>query len=313
MIAVTGAAGALGCRIAQRLAKMGMPQRLLVRNSNGAPQLPGTELGLIGSYSDMPAMRRALKGVKSLFLVSARDKMGVIIKSFENNVPVPDYDRFQEHKAAITAAMEAGVERIVYLSFLNASPDATFILSHDHYQTEKYIQSSGMQYTFLRPNLYMDNVANHQTIGDVIRAPAGEGRISWVSRDDIADVAVKVLTGAGHEGKTYDVTGPEALTMQETAAHLSMVTGRKITYESQTPEEVRKTRSASRMDELEARRRKLTGNGLTDYEVDVWISHYYQIATGEVSLVSDTVPQLCNRQAETLRSYLQRTWLSQKQ
>ena len=306
MIAVTGATGEIGSKIAERLAKREIAQRLLVRNPERAPKLPGAEIGIIGSYSDTHAMRKALKTIKTLFLVSARDKMGIIIHSFENNVPVPDYDRMREHKSVIKAAVEAGVERIVYLSFLNASENATFILSHDHFYTEEYIRSSGLKYTFLRPNLYVDKVPEHITRSDVIRAPAGNGRVSWVSRDDIADVAETVLTSTGHEGKTYDITGPEALTMQETAACLAVATGRKITYEPQTPEEVRISRSSSRMEELEERRRGLTGNGLTDYEVEVWISHYFQIATGEVSTISDTVPKLCGHPAETLAHYLEK-------
>ena len=306
MIAVTGATGVIGSKIAVRLAKRGIEQRLLVRNPERTPALPGAEIGIISAYSDTHAMRKALDGIKTLFLVSARDKMGVIIHSAEKNVPVPDYDRVREHTAAIKAAVDAGVERIVYLSFLNASKNATFILSHDHSHTEETIRSSGLNYTFLRPNLYMDKVPELITGSDVIRAPAGNGRVSWVSRDDIADVAVEVLTSPGHDGKTYDITGPEALTMEETAVCLAAVTGRNITYEPQTPENVRTSRSSSRMAELEEHRRRLAGSGLTDYEVEVWITHYSQIATGEVSIVSDTIPHLCGRPAESLMQFLER-------
>ncbi|MBN2041610.1 MAG: SDR family oxidoreductase [Spirochaetes bacterium] len=306
MIAVTGAAGELGARIAERLSKRGTAQRLLVRNAVNAPELPYTETAVIKSYGDTASMTKALEGIKILFLVSARDRMGIIINSFENNIPVPEYDRVEEHKAAVNSAKAAGVERVVYLSFLNASENSTFLLSRDHFHTEEFIKSSGLNYTFLRPNLYMDKVSQHIAKSDIIRAPAGDGRISWVSRDDIADVAAEVLTTDGHEKKIYDVTGPEALTMQETADHLSAATGRKISYQAQTPEEVRKTRSSSRMEEFEARRRELTGSGLTDYEVEVWISHYYQIAAGETAEVSKTVQLLCGHPAETLAQYLKK-------
>ncbi len=306
MIAVTGATGEIGSRTATRLSERGVAQRLLVRDPGRASKLQDAEVFRIGSYSDESAMNRALEGVKTLFLVSARDKMGVIIHSSENHLPIPEYDRVQEHKTAVTAAMTAGVERVVYLSFVGASANSTFVLSNDHFLTEEFIRSTSLDFTFLRQNLYMDNVPQHIARSDVIRAPAGEGRVSWVSRDDVAGVAAVVLTETGHEGRTYDVTGPEALTMQETAEHLSVATGRRISYESQTAEEARLTRAASRMEELEERRRVLTGNGLTDYEVEVWISHYLQIATGEVSMVSDTVRQLCGRPAESLSQYLKR-------
>jgi len=244
--------------------------------------------------------------VETLFLVSARDLMGVILRSFENREPIPAYDRVQQHIAAVAAAAAVGVRRIVYLSFLSAAADATFILSRDHFHTEEYIRATGVAFTFLRQTLYMDKVPALITGSDVIRAPAGEGRVAWVSRDDVADVAARVLAEDGHVGRTYDVTGPEALTMTETAEQLSIAVGREITYEAQTPHEVRVTRTTSRLEEMEARRRALTGEGLTDYEMDVWISHYLQIATGEASIVGDAVPLVCGHPAETLADYLER-------
>ncbi len=306
MIALTGATGEIGRRVAVRLAERGVAQRLLVRDPGRAPRLPDTTVKQIGSYADAIAMGRGLEGVKTLFLVSAEDMMGIIRRSVENNLPVPSYDRVQQHVAAVSAAAAVGVERIVYLSFVSAAPDATFILSRDHFHTEEFIRSTGLSFTFLRQNLYLDKVPFHISRSDVIRAPAGIGRVSWVSRDDVADVVVNVLMGDGHEGRTYDVTGPEALTMEETAEQLSEATGREITYQLQTPHEVRLTRTTSRMEEMEERRRTLTGNGLTDYELEVWISHYLQIATGEVSIVSDTVPLLCGRQGETLAQFLKK-------
>ena len=150
----------------------------------------------------------------------------------------------------------------------------------------------------------MDKVPLHVSSDGVIRGPAGEGCVAWVTRDDIAEVAVAVLTGSGHEGCTYDVTGPEALTLAETAEQLSIVTGREISYQAQTQHEARALRNASRLDEWEANRRALTGSGITDYEVDVWISHYLQMATGELATISDTVPSLTGHQAQTLADYL---------
>jgi NAD(P)H dehydrogenase (quinone) len=306
MIAVTGATGEIGRRVAERLAKRDVEQRLIVRDPERAPRLPGATIARINSYADAAAMGSALEGVKTLFLVSARDMMGVIIQSIENKVTIPAYDRVQQHMAAVSAAASAGVERIVYLSFVSAAADATFILSRDHFHTEEFIRSSGLKYTFLRQNFYMDKVPFLIARSDVIRAPAGNGRVSWVSRDDIADVAVNVLISSGQEDCTYDITGPEALTMEETAERLSEATGRTITYQPQTPHEARLMRTTSRMAEMEEHRRELTGNGLTDYEVEVWVSHYLQIATGETAIVSDAVPRICGRPAESLAQNLQK-------
>jgi NAD(P)H dehydrogenase (quinone) len=306
MFAVTGATGEIGRRIAAGLAKQGFEQRLVVRDPRHAPQLPGATVFQVSSYADAAAMGRALSGVRILFLVSAHDRMAVIRDAAEKGASIPSYDRVHQHISAVAAAAAAGVQRIVYLSFMNATADATFILAREHFQTEEYIRSAGLAFTFLRPTLYMDKVPLHISLSDVIRAPAGEGRIAWVARDDIADAAVNVMTGGGHEGHVYDITGPEALTMSETADRLTAVLGRKIGYRAQTPHEVRTTRDTSRLDAMEAKRRALTGSGVTDYEVEVYISHYLQIATGEVSKVSDAMPVLCGRPAQSLAEYLEK-------
>jgi NAD(P)H dehydrogenase (quinone) len=305
MIAITGATGQLGGRVAARLAKLGIRQRLIVRDLARAPKLPGAEVAQASSYGDAMEMGSALVGVETLFLVSARDRFGVLLLSALRKETPPPYDRVQQQTTAIDAAAAAGVKRIVYLSIINAVADATFILARDHYYTEEHIRTSGIPFTFLRASLYTDNVPLGVSSEGVIRAPAGGGRAAWVTRNDIADVAVVVLTESGHEGKVYDITGPEALTMTETAERLSFATGRRIIYQMQTPHEARTTRTTSRLDRFEAERRTLTGSGLSDYEVEVMVTHFLQIATGELANISDSVPQLTGHKAQSLADYLQ--------
>jgi NAD(P)H dehydrogenase (quinone) len=307
MFAVTGSTGEVGRRVAEGLACRGLKQRLVVRDPVRAPHLPGAEVARVSSYGDARGMGQALSGTETLFLVSAHDIIGVTHRSMMSGVPVPAFDRVHEHIAAVAAAAAVGVRRIVYLSFVGAAPDATFILSREHFHTEEYIRSTGLAFTFLRQNLYMDKVAQHVSRSDVIRAPAGQGRVAWVSRDDVADSAIGALVLPGHEGQVYDITGPEALTMAETAERLSAALGRRITYEAQTPHEARTARNTSRMEEMEVSRKARTCQGLTDVEVEIWISHYLQIATGEAASVSDSVPMLCGRPAESLAEYLTRT------
>jgi NAD(P)H dehydrogenase (quinone) len=306
MLAITGATGQVGGRIAARLSRLGSRRRLIVRDPSRLPRLPESEVAVASSYSDAAAMRRALAGIQTLFLVSARDRFGVAHLSAKNGVPMPPYDRLQEHVAAVEAAKEAGVAHIVYLSVMKAAPNATFILAHDHFHTEQIIRASGIPFTFLRASLYTDNVPQCVSAGDVIRAPAGDGRAAWVTREDIADVAVAVLTGSGHEGRSYDVTGPEALTMAETAERLSAAVGRDITYQAQTAREARATRSTSRLEKFEAERRSLTGRGLDDFEVEVFVTHFLQIAMGDLADVSNAVPELTGHPAQSLAEYLRR-------
>jgi uncharacterized protein YbjT (DUF2867 family) len=301
---VTGATGEVGRGVAEGIAARGLAQRLIVRNPARAPRLAGAEVAVVSGYSDARGMGAALSGVETLFLVSAHDIMGIRHRAFMSGQAVPAYDRVHEHIAAVAAAAAVGVERIVYLSFVNPSAEGMFILGRDHFHTEEYIRSTGLAFTFLRQNMYMDKVLQHVARSDVIRAPAGEGRVAWVARADVAAAAVGALTGAGHEGRTYDLTGPEALTMAETAERLADALGRLITYEAQTPDEARVLRNTSRMEEMDAARRERTGQGLSDEELEIWISHYVQIAMGEVGTVSDAVPLLSGRPAASLADYL---------
>lgn len=305
MLAVTGATGELGRRVAARLSRLGLNQRMIVRDAARVPHLPGAEIAQASSYSDGVAMRCALTGIEKMLLVSARDRFGVAHISAKNHVPPPAYDRLQHHFTAVDAAAAAGVKHIIYTSMIHAAPDATFIFSRDHFNTEEHIRNSGVPFTFLRVSLYTDNVPQCVSADDVIRAPAGEGRAAWVTRDDIADVAVAVLTGTGHLGRTYNITGPEALTMAETAEILSAVVKRKIEYQAQTPQEARTMRSTSRLEKFEAERRFLTGQGLDDYEVEVFVTHFLQIARGELAEVSTIVPDLTGHAAQSLAQYLQ--------
>jgi NAD(P)H dehydrogenase (quinone) len=306
MLAITGATGQIGGRVAARIAGLGLPQRLIVRDAAKAPNFPGAEIGSAPSYGDGAAMREALSGVRTLFLVSARDRFGVAHASALKGVPPLPYDRLQQQISAVDAAMEAGVKHLVYLSVLKAAPDATFILAHDHYHTEEYIRASGMAFTFLRASLYTDNVPQCVSNDDIIRVPAGDGRAAWVTRNDIADAATAVLTTDGHEGYSYDLTGPEALTMSATAERLSAAIGRKILYQPQTAQEARASRSTSRLEKFDAERRRLTGHGLDDYEVEVFVTHFLQIAAGALENVSDAVPKLTGHPAQSLEEFLRK-------
>jgi NAD(P)H dehydrogenase (quinone) len=160
LIGVTGSTGQLGGRVATRLATLGRPQRLLVRNIARAPQLPGAEI-VQASYEDGPSMRTALSGVQVLFLVSGYGQT-----------------RLEQHYNAIDAAITAGVERIVYTSFLSAAPCATFAHAREHYLTEQHIRESGCRYTFLRPTFYLDRAPRWFSNEGIIQGPAGNGTIT---------------------------------------------------------------------------------------------------------------------------------------
>src|SRR6202789_3468371 len=186
-LAVTGSTGAVGGRVALALADLGIAQRLIVRSAERAPRPEGAEVREVpGGYADPAGFREALEGVGTLFLVSAEEAP----------------DRVAQHKNAVRAAVAAGVERIVYTSFLGASADSTFLLGRDHWATEEAIRETGVAFTFLRDSFYMDFIPYFAGPERTFRGPAGDGRLSPVSRDDVAAVAVQVLSALGaHDGK----------------------------------------------------------------------------------------------------------------
>lgn len=167
-------------------------------------------------------------------------------------------DRVRQHLTAVDAAAAAGVERLVYLSFLGASPTATFTLARHHWLTEQRVRESGLAFTFLRDSLYADFVPLMVSPDDLaLRGPAGDGRASLVARDDIGEVAAAVLLGAGHDNRTYDLTGPEALTLHEAAATVSEAVGREVTYVPETVDEAYASRQVY---------------GAPDWEVEGWVT-----------------------------------------
>src|SRR6478736_345966 len=122
---------------------------------------------------------------------------------------------------------------------------ATYTLARDHWATEEHLRASGMTWTFLRDNLYLEFMDQMVGPDGVIRGPAGDGRAAVVSHDDIARAAVAVLSEpAAHVGRTYDLTGPEALSFAEMATLIREVTGRDVSFHDETIEEAYASRAA---------------------------------------------------------------------
>ena len=275
-IAVTGSTGVLGGLVARDLADRGIAQRLLVRTPTEAPQLPNSTVHR-SSYSDGTGPVEALGGVDVLFMVSASESE----------------DRLAQHRAFVDSAAASGVRHIVYTSFAAAAPDATFTLARDHYATEERIKASGVDWTFLRDGFYIDFM--EAMVGDdgVIRGPAGDGRASIVARADIARTATAVLQSPGdHLGRTYDLTGPEALTLSEVAATIARVRGREVSFHDESVEEAYRSREKY---------------GAPDWQVDAWVSTYTAIASDVMADVSGDIEAVTGTAPMSLETYLRST------
>jgi uncharacterized protein YbjT (DUF2867 family) len=275
LIAVTGATGALGGRVVGRLAERDATLRLVVRDETRAPALGiEHEIAVASGYADRHAMTEAFRGADTVFLVSGRESP----------------NRVEEHFSAVDAAADAGVRRIVYTSFITASPDSTFTLARDHWETEERVREAGLAFTFLRNQMYLDFVPYFARPDGVIAGPAGDGRTAWVSRDDVADVAAEVLLSDEHDGQTYELTGPEAHSLEWAADVLSDVCGVEVVYEDETIEEAYASRAHY---------------GAPDYEVEGWVTSYVAVAEGELDVVTGAVEHLTGHPPQTLREYLE--------
>jgi NAD(P)H dehydrogenase (quinone) len=275
-LAITGSTGHLGGIVARQLASEGIALRLLSRNPQNAPSLAGAvAVAVQSSYSNDDATRASLAGVDVLFMVSGSESA----------------DRLDQHRAFIDAAASAGVGHIVYTSFAGAARDAIFTLARDHWATEQHILASGISHTFLRDNTYIDVLPEFVGEDDVLRGPAGDGRLAAVTRADVARVAAAVLKDpAAHTDATYTLTGPEALTLTDVTQIISEVSGRSVTYHDETVEEAYASR----------RRWKAP-----QWQYDAWVSTYTAIAAGDLACVTEDVRTVTGTEPESLRQYLQ--------
>lgn len=275
LIAITGATGRVGGLVSSRLESIGQRLRLIVRDPKRVPREEQAEVRqAAGGYGAFDEMRAALQGAHTLFLVPATEAA----------------DRVQQHRTAIDAAVAAGVSRIVYLSFLGASEDATFTLARDHWHTERHIRETALSWTFLRMNLYMDFIPSMVHPDGAIKGPAGDGRVSAILREDVAAACAAVLSSPGHDGRTWDLTGKESFSLAQAAAMMSRP-GKSVRFVDETDQEA----WASRLH-----------YGAPEFEMRGWISSYQAIRDGSLAQVSGHVMALTGQEPTTLEAYLKR-------
>lgn len=275
-IVVSGSTGQIGGRVARLLDAAGVRQRLVVRDAARVPDVAHVEVAVIDSYRDRDGLARALAGAGPVLMVSAAESE----------------DRLDQHLAFIDTAAAAGVGHLVYTSYYGASPDATFTHGRLHAATEAHLKASGVPFTILRDNLYLDFLPDLAGEDGVIRGPGGSGAVSAVSRDDVAEVAALVLQHpAEHVGRTWDLTGPQELTLAGIAAELTTLTGRTVGYVEETMAEAWASRASY---------------GAPDWLVEAWISTYTAIAAGEMAGLSDAVEAITGHPPLSLAEWLAR-------
>jgi uncharacterized protein YbjT (DUF2867 family) len=217
MILLTGATGKTGGETARALAAKGAKARLLVRDpaKAAALQAAGMELA-VGDVSDANAVSKALAGITKLLVLLPNSQHQLELET-----------------QLVDLARKAGVRHIVKMSSMEATADARAPIPKIHWASEEYIRKSGLAWTMLKPNFFMQNLlASAKSIKEnkSFSLPMGDGRTAMADARDIGAVAAETLTGKGHEGKSYEITGPELLSFHQVAERFTEVLGTKISY-----------------------------------------------------------------------------------
>lgn len=276
-ILITGATGHIGTTLAKHLSAQGVPFRAMVRTTdhlaNTIAALPGAEI-VTGDFNDANSLALALKGIERAFLLTnSSEEAGKLQSNF------------------VSVAVKSGLPHIVKLSQLHAAAQSPVRFLRYHAAVEEEIRLSGMDYTFLRPNLFMQGLLGfRETIATQNKffATAGNASISVVDTRDIAAIAAAALTTSGHEGRTYDITGPQPLTHAALAESLSHALGRTIRYINVTDAEL-----------LPA----LLHAGFPTWQAEGLIEDYAHYARGEAAAVSTAVMDVTGKPARSFSSF----------
>jgi len=271
MILITGATGNNGLEIVKLLSRRGLPCRALVRTSEKSGELaglPGVQVAF-GDFAQPDALAPALEGVDKALLISSIDPK---LPELQGNF--------------IRAAKRAGVSHVIKFSGAWAMGGADlreWRFTRWHAEAEKILEDSGLAFTHLQPNQFMQVYLRFQrTIAAQGKffAACKDSRVSPVDIRDIAACAAAVLTGSGHEGKSYVITGPESLTYAEIADKLSAAIGKKITYVD-VP--------------LEQARKMLVDSGAPQWFVDGQMEQYQVRLKGYQAAVTSVVSEVANK------------------
>ena len=277
MILITGATGKTGSAAVQELSNQNIPFRVLIRNEDKLNQI--TDMGgevIIGTIEDDAALNQAMEGVQKALVL----------------LPNSEQQLFLEKKV-VDAALEANVQHIVKMSSMEAVPEATSPIPKLHMQSENYIKNSGMNWTMIKPNFFMQNLlGSGKTIVEQNKffLPMGEGKAGMIHTKDVGTVIAKVLSEDGHEGQNYEVTGPEILSFHDVAEIFSKVLGKKVDYINVPIDEYKKTLSQF-----------LTNQWHLDSVIDL----FKDIAEGGIEDKTDTFEDLIGKSPCSLEQFIQ--------
>ncbi|RAU83088.1 SDR family oxidoreductase [Pontibacter arcticus] len=287
MILVTGATGNYGSKAIAYLLKKGVAATniaALVRNEENYQALEEQGINIrVGDYADIDSMVKAFAGVDKLLLVSSNDRGAI-----EN--------RTKHHINAITAAKQANVKHIVYTSFVRKNGyenSAIAGFQNSHVASEKFLKESGLNYTILQNGIYQEMILAF--VGDkvaetgTILFPAQNGKASWVLREELAEVAVNVLTTQGHENRTYNLTNNTSVGFEKIATYISEALGKEVSYI--TPE-------------VETFKTILEKAGVPEMYIGMFIMWGTALGEGMMDLEDNTLESLLGRKPASVNQFI---------
>jgi uncharacterized protein YbjT (DUF2867 family) len=272
MILITGASGNVGHEVVKQALAVGLKIRATFQSPAVAAKAPAGLEGVIMDYTKPETIRTALQGVEKIFLVGP---------------PVRELPALEANFVKEVRAAEP--KHIVKLSALGGQES---MFPSGHRESEENIEASGLPCTFLRPNGFMQNLVNYNagtiTSRDAFYGCQANGAVSMIDIRDIAAVAVMVLAATGHEGKSYALTGGEALTNEQVAERISRVAGRKISYVDLPAAELKKG---------------ILSTGTPEWSADALIDLQRLYREGKASLVTDDFERLTGHKPITFDQF----------
>jgi NAD(P)H dehydrogenase (quinone) len=284
---VTGATGQLGRAVVNELLQKVEAKEIsvLVRDVSIADALKAKGVTIIqGDYNDFSSLVNAFNGIEKLYFVSSSDVV----------------HRFAQHQNVVKAAAEVKIGHIFYTSAQRKSEDGSSpigMVGDAHWKTDNLIKETGLTYTILKHGLYTDILP--MFMGDkVIESgkivlPAGDGKVSFATRNDLAAAGAVLLTSEGHENKVYEFGGKDSYSFHDIAGMLTELSGKSIEYVSPDPEEFSE---------------QLKSNGVPDEAIQGTVAFCVAIAEGEFDFPSEDLANFLGREPKSVKEFLKKAY-----
>jgi len=277
MILLSGASGRVGSAASQALHSAGIPFRVILRDPEKFPLSKVDSIEVYkGDLENTKDLEKALHGVTAALLLMS------------NNSAQADIER-----EFARIAKRSGVTHIVKISSIEASPQATAALPSLHYSSEQFIQSLGMDWTFLRPNFYMQNMLMYAVSiksSSYFTLPLGDASTAMVDARDVGLAAAKALTENRHRNKIYDLNGPDLMNFDMVAKRISEVIDREVRYQRQTPEQFRAV---------------LNNFIPSSWQVDAVCELFEEIASGSLQRTGDDLEHILQKPPRDIKIFSQ--------